>query len=176
MAQLFKQAWLSILFTARRPPDAGASRNRPKTLLLLCSSPQEAHRRFWNTPDPRRRRTVPPSPPRHGRPRRGETNQREHYKRKGRSQKLYHHYPPAAAHARLKDSFSQHQRQQRSPLRRQSWEGNMAKEGGGPDWNGLLKWSLAHGSDGTNPPRALRSVRPPRSPPPNPRFFRAPRT
>ncbi|XP_020179504.1 uncharacterized protein [Aegilops tauschii subsp. strangulata] len=33
----------------------------------------------------------------------------------------------------------------------------MAKEGagGGPDWNGLLKWSLAHGSDGTNPPRAL---------------------
>nr|CAB3497647.1 unnamed protein product [Digitaria exilis] len=25
---------------------------------------------------------------------------------------------------------------------------------GGPDWNGLLKWSLAHG-DGTNPPRAL---------------------
>ncbi|KAI5013513.1 hypothetical protein ZWY2020_035766 [Hordeum vulgare] len=30
----------------------------------------------------------------------------------------------------------------------------MAKEGG-PDWNGLLKWSLAHGADGTNPPRAL---------------------
>ncbi|KAJ1292940.1 hypothetical protein BS78_01G029300 [Paspalum vaginatum] len=29
----------------------------------------------------------------------------------------------------------------------------MAKDGG-PDWNGLLKWSLAHG-DGTNPPRAL---------------------
>ncbi|KAL5208920.1 hypothetical protein ABZP36_004543 [Zizania latifolia] len=30
----------------------------------------------------------------------------------------------------------------------------MAKDGGGPDWNGLLKWSIAHG-DGTNPPRAL---------------------
>jgi len=29
----------------------------------------------------------------------------------------------------------------------------MAKDGG-PDWNGLLKWSLAHG-DGTNQPRAL---------------------
>ncbi|CAN6297230.1 unnamed protein product [Urochloa humidicola] len=29
----------------------------------------------------------------------------------------------------------------------------MAKDGG-PDWNGLLKWSLAH-SDSTNPPRAL---------------------
>ncbi|CAN6302974.1 unnamed protein product [Urochloa humidicola] len=29
----------------------------------------------------------------------------------------------------------------------------MAKDGG-PDWNGLLKWSLAHG-DSTNPPRAL---------------------
>ncbi|GJN22838.1 hypothetical protein PR202_gb10438 [Eleusine coracana subsp. coracana] len=29
----------------------------------------------------------------------------------------------------------------------------MSKDGG-PDWNGLLKWSLAHG-DGTNPPRAL---------------------
>jgi len=32
----------------------------------------------------------------------------------------------------------------------------MAKDGG-LDWNGLLKWSLAHG-DGTNPPRALRSA------------------
>ena len=32
----------------------------------------------------------------------------------------------------------------------------MAKDGG-PDWNGLLKWSLAHG-DGTNQPRALRSA------------------
>lgn len=33
----------------------------------------------------------------------------------------------------------------------------MAKEGagGGPDWNGLLKWSLAHGGDGTTPSRAL---------------------
>ncbi|KAL5218702.1 hypothetical protein ABZP36_019386 [Zizania latifolia] len=31
----------------------------------------------------------------------------------------------------------------------------MPKDGGGPDWNGLLKWSLVHG-DGTNPPRALR--------------------
>lgn len=30
----------------------------------------------------------------------------------------------------------------------------MAKDGGGPDWNGLLKWSLAHG-DGTAKPRAL---------------------
>uniref|UniRef100_A0A0D9W0U4 TOG domain-containing protein n=1 Tax=Leersia perrieri TaxID=77586 RepID=A0A0D9W0U4_9ORYZ len=30
----------------------------------------------------------------------------------------------------------------------------MAKDGGGPDWNGLLKWSLAHG-DGTTKPRAL---------------------
>ncbi|AQK61886.1 uncharacterized protein [Zea mays] len=29
----------------------------------------------------------------------------------------------------------------------------MAKDGG-PDWNGLFKWSIAHG-DGTNPPRAL---------------------
>uniref|UniRef100_A0ACD6A7Q9 Uncharacterized protein n=1 Tax=Avena sativa TaxID=4498 RepID=A0ACD6A7Q9_AVESA len=33
----------------------------------------------------------------------------------------------------------------------------MAKDGagGGPDWNGLLKWSLAHGGDGTTPSRAL---------------------
>jgi hypothetical protein len=34
----------------------------------------------------------------------------------------------------------------------------MAKDGG-PDWNGLFKWSIAHG-DGTNPPRALRSAIP----------------
>jgi hypothetical protein len=42
----------------------------------------------------------------------------------------------------------------------------MAKEGagGGPDWNGLLKWSLAHGGDGTTPSRALRSVQIPPKP------------
>lgn len=31
----------------------------------------------------------------------------------------------------------------------------MAKDG--PDWDGLLKWSLAH-SDGTRPPRNLRQT------------------
>jgi hypothetical protein len=47
----------------------------------------------------------------------------------------------------------------------------MAKEGagGGPDWNGLLKWSLAHGGDGTTPSRVLRSVQiPPSNPPGSP--------
>lgn len=33
------------------------------------------------------------------------------------------------------------------------WQATMAKEG--PNWDGLLKWSLAH-SDGTQPPRNLR--------------------
>uniref|UniRef100_A0A453MA58 Uncharacterized protein n=1 Tax=Aegilops tauschii subsp. strangulata TaxID=200361 RepID=A0A453MA58_AEGTS len=118
--------------------------------------------------------------PRPTKARRDQSNQREHYKRKGRSQKLYHHHhyfprqrttrgivPAAPAAASL-----------RSGDNREA----MAKEGagGGPDWNGLLKWSLAHGSDGTNPPRALRSVRPPAqipSPKPTcPRVVRAPRT
>ena len=112
--------------------------------------PQSAHRRFGGTPESAaaastrrhdRRRGAPGSPP----PPLRHPIKAEQEPACGENREPYR--------SRLKPTaFCRSSR----PIVLSSSTTEMAKDGG-PDWNGLLKWSLAHG-DGTNQPRALRSA------------------